>query len=157
MSQIEMLKNQVLEEILREKAGYYYSKDKKIDFWISIAPSFLEDITIKNKIKETNFYKQQKDLITSNRNNKEFYSALISVDEEFLRWVKLRLGYFENITEPNQLLNPNIISDGLCGSLSSDTLESTNFFPLRNRKNFINPEILVNKYKKSVDLYYLNN
>ena len=34
MSQIDMLENQVLEEILRERANYYLSKNKNIDFWL---------------------------------------------------------------------------------------------------------------------------
>ena len=73
MSQIDMLENQVLEEILRERAAYYYSKDKSIDFWLSISPSFLEDNYLNEKIKETNFYTQQKKNIYSGF-KKEFYS-----------------------------------------------------------------------------------
>jgi len=41
MSQIDMLENQVLEEILRERANYYFSKNKNIDFWLLISPNFL--------------------------------------------------------------------------------------------------------------------
>lgn len=34
MSQKDFLENQVIEEILRERANYYTSKDKIKDFWI---------------------------------------------------------------------------------------------------------------------------
>ena len=43
MSQKDMLQNQVLEEILRERATYYISKKRTLDFWITISSDFLED------------------------------------------------------------------------------------------------------------------
>ena len=43
MSQKDMLQNQVLEEILRERATYYISKKKTLDFWITISADFLEN------------------------------------------------------------------------------------------------------------------
>ena len=59
MSQKQMLKNEVLEEILRERTSYYFSKNKKIDFWILISPTFLNFFNFYEKIKKTNFYNQQ--------------------------------------------------------------------------------------------------
>ena len=47
MSQKSLLENQVVEEILRERANYYISKKKPLDFWITISPNFLADSIIK--------------------------------------------------------------------------------------------------------------
>ena len=165
MSQKEMLQNQVLEEILRERANYYLSKGKPIDFWISISPDFLKNNEMKDIIRKSNFYSQQQQNILSESNlNKEFYSALISLDREFLNWIKLRLGYFENIQEIKQYkTNFNYVSDGIFGSFSlslqlnsnSDSnLQTLPNNPLSSNSNFIHPDLLLNKYKKSLNLYY---
>ena len=59
MSQKDFLENQVIEEILRERA-YFYGNVKKKDFWILIQPNFLNEPTLKQVIQSTNFYQQQK-------------------------------------------------------------------------------------------------
>ena len=148
MSQKDMLKNQVLEEILRERANYYFSKNRSLDFWVTISPSFLENKNIFNKIKETNFYKQHKSEIQSDSEN-EFYCALITLNKDFLNWIKLRLGYFENLDDL-KLMDSNFASDGIFGTLDKNINS-----PLKNKENFLNPEILTNRYKKMLNLYYL--
>jgi len=153
MSQIDMLENQVLEEILRERAAYYYSKDKSIDFWLSISPSFLEDNYLNEKIKETNFYTQQKKNIYSGF-KKEFYSCIISTDKEFISWLQLRLGYFENI---NESIEKIYVSDGIFGFIDVDTNKANEISPLKSKINQLNPEIVTKKYKKILELYYMNN
>lgn len=40
MSQKDLLQNQVIEEILREKASHYNARKKNPDFWILINPFF---------------------------------------------------------------------------------------------------------------------
>jgi hypothetical protein len=50
MSQKDLLQNQVLEEVLREKASYYNARKKNPDFWILIDPSFLYEKNRKYKI-----------------------------------------------------------------------------------------------------------
>jgi hypothetical protein len=149
MSQVDMLENQVLEEILRERASYYYSKKKSIDFWISVSPSFLEEQKLKSRIQETNFYKKNKHLISSNF-NKDFYSAIVSVDKEFITWLQLRLGYYENIDQINE---NKFVSDGISGYIDLNSNNSL-LSPLRGKLNQINPEILIKKYKKILELYY---
>jgi hypothetical protein len=149
MSQVDMLENQVLEEILRERASYYYSKKKTIDFWISVSPSFLEEQNLKSKIQKTNFYKKNKNLISSNF-NKDFYSAIVSVDKEFITWLQLRLGYYENIDQINE---NKFVSDGISGYIDLNS-NSSLLSPLRGKLNQINPEILIKKYKKILELYY---
>ena len=144
MSQIDMLENQVLEEILRERANYYYSKNKNIDFWLSISPSFLEENNLSNKIKKTNFYTQQKKNIYSGF-NKEFYSSIISTDKEFINWLQLRLGYFENI---NESIEKTFVSDGIFGFIDIDSNQKSSLSPLKSKSNQLNPEIITKKYKK---------
>ena len=149
MSQIDMLENQVLEEILRERANYYLSKNKNIDFWLLISPIFLKTNNLLEKIKQTNFYKQQKAKISSDT-DKNYYSSIISLDKEFILWLQLRLGYFENI---NSEISDNFVSDGVCGFFDYTDETSFNISPLKNEINKINPFILMKKYKKTLQLY----
>ena len=89
MSQKEMIQNQVLEEILRERANYYFAKQKSLDFWVTLSPLFLEDLNLHEKILKTNFYKQQKSSISST-SDFNFYASLISLDKDFINWIQLR-------------------------------------------------------------------
>ena len=41
MSQKALLENQVIEEILRERATYYSLTKKNNDFWLLISPKFI--------------------------------------------------------------------------------------------------------------------
>ena len=151
MSQIDMLENQVLEEILRERANYYLSKNKNIDFWLLISPTFLKVNNLLDKIKQTNFYKQQKIRITSD-NEQNYYSAIVSLDKEFISWLQLRLGYFETI---NSEINENFVSDGIFGFFDYINEKNNLVSPLKDEVNQINPLILMKKYKKTLQLYSL--
>jgi len=151
MSQIDMLENQVLEEILRERANYYFSKNKNIDFWLLISPNFLKLNDLSENIKQTNFYKQQKSKISS-ENQKDYYSCIVSLDKEFILWLQLRLGYFETI---NSEINEKFVSDGVYGFF--DYIDNSNSLisPLKNNFKQLNPSILIKKYKKTLQLYNL--
>jgi hypothetical protein len=151
MSQIDMLENQVLEEILRERANYYFSKNKNIDFWLLISPNFLKLNNLSENIKQTNFYKQQKSKISS-ENQKDYYSCIVSLDKEFILWLQLRLGYFETI---NSEINEKFISDGVYGFF--DYIDNSNSLisPLKSNLKQLNPSILIKKYKKTLQLYNL--
>jgi hypothetical protein len=155
MSQKDLLQNQVIEEILREKASYYNARKKNPDFWLLISPSFLKEATLIQKIKDTKFYFQQQNKIKCsffNENNiSEFYAALISTDEEFMRWIKLRLGYFENINEITKNNHSvSYVSDGVAGII--DTEKNLNV--LHSNPTYLHPQILVNKYKNSLEQYF---
>ena len=63
MSQKDLLQNQVIEEILREKSSYYAAQGKVPDYWILISPKFLEEENIKKELRETKFFKNQKNPI----------------------------------------------------------------------------------------------
>jgi hypothetical protein len=157
MSQKQMLQNQVLEEILRERANYYFSKKRTLDFWMCISPDFLKRLSILKKLKLTNFYiQQQKEILyTSQEKEYNFYSVLISSDKEFIKWIKLRLGYFENIDDKiEEGSRTSYISDGIYGVINLNKNEKIS--PLKSTKTFLHPHILINNYKKVLDLYYLN-
>lgn len=180
MSQTQMLRNEVLEEILRERTNYYFAKSKTIDFWVTISPTFPDSFCLDQKIRQTNFFRQrQKELLNmpielsplvlNNENlnftKDPFYSALISSDKEFISWIRLRLGYFEEVSdlavtsEKFFIENSNlkkksfqIVSDGVTGSF--EILPSNSFSPLMSNPKFLHPDILVETYKESLNLYY---
>ena len=150
MSQKELLKNQVIEEILRERTNYYLSKNKTKDFWLLISPKFIEKSIIKEKIKLTNFYKQQIKSIAPFNDNREFYVALISTNIEFINWIKLRLGDFEDLDQ-KMVSTRSFRSDGIFGQLITNTENILEASP-----NYLHPEIYVNQYKDTLELYYQN-
>jgi hypothetical protein len=156
MSQKDFLESQVMEEVLREKAGYYGAKEKVRDFWIVNSPDFVKMPEIYSKILKSNFYKQKSTKIISKLNNSEseFYTALITCDFEFIKWIQLRLGYFEDIS--NILDNNNsFISDGIFGKF--DDIKNLKMSPLQYSSDYLHPDILLNRYKKSIEVYYNYN
>jgi hypothetical protein len=156
MSQEDLLQNEVIEEILRERTNSYIVQNKKNDFWILISPNFVKNPDIYLKIKETNFYKQKKiSLIDSNQKN-EFYASIISSNKEFIIWLNLRLGYFEDLQtfSDKKQLNPNYTSNGIYGKLdiSKDSSFKKDLFKFNLK--YIYPNILISKYRKFLDLFY---
>lgn len=163
MSQQDFFKNQVLEEVIRERISSYFMQKKKIDFWITISPSFINNKKILNKIKETNFYNQKKELLKSptwiknykEKEELEFSAILISSNKEFITWIALRLGYFEKINlldEKENKLTKNYVSDGIEGKINLTMLETENFLETNNLK--IHPDFQIEKYKKLVNFLY---
>jgi hypothetical protein len=111
MTQKNLLKNQVLEELLREKSNNYQINKQQRDFWIINSPNFLEELKLTEKIKNSNFYK-------NNRDNVNYFSCLVSLDKKYIQWIELRLGYFENLkTLKTQNIGSNYISDGIYGEI----------------------------------------
>lgn len=137
MSQKEMFKNQVIEEVIRERASHYLAKSKVKDFWLVTAPSFLKRI----KLETSDFYHQTK------QTDQNFYSVLISSNKEFLTWIKLRLGYFEPIGPTTRISGFAI--DGVCGEIDL----SSELSPLRGDRNLIDPQIFLENYKKITQIY----
>ena len=145
MSQQDMIQNQVLVELLRERVNYYLSKGKNIDFWLTVSPDFIFEMELNKKIEKTNFYKQNESVIKYKKEQDQcFYSALISLDKNYINWIQLRLGYFEDIKNPNSPnLSVNSVSDGIFGWF--DTEE--NISGLSYNKNLIHPLISTKKYE----------
>ena len=154
MSQQDLLQNEVIEEIVRERVSSYALQNKRNDFWILISPEFVKLPNIEQKIKQTNFYKQKKiNLIAEN--NSEFYGAIISINKEFITWLSLRLGYFENIETFTELKTPNVnyVSNGIFGQINTNE-NLKQISPLKGSPKYITPSLLSNKYKKLLELSY---
>ena len=137
MTQKNLLKNQVLEELLREKSNNYQVNKQQKDFWIVNSPNFLTKLNLEDKIKNSNFYKNNKQDVNS-------FSCLISSDKKYIQWIELRLGYFENIKDLNFSSDKKFVSDGIVGSLEIDNLE--NLSVLDNNKLKIDSKVLANEF-----------
>jgi len=66
-----------IEEILRERYQYYKRINLPLDFWLIRSPKFLQ----------TSEMKELRNKLDSSKS----YSAIVSTDEIFVRWLKLRL------------------------------------------------------------------
>ena len=49
MSQKSLLQNQVIEEILRERANYYSTHKRNNDFWLLVSPNFIYSNNLNKK------------------------------------------------------------------------------------------------------------
>jgi len=168
MSQKEMLKNQVIEEILRERANFYLTKSRPLDFWLTLSPNFIYTDEIFDKICLTHFFKNNfEELIDEYDQPKQDYlSAIVSTDKEFIKWLELRIGFFENLDySPTiqdketffEINNQSFTSDGVKGVLViSEIQHNRQLFPLSELKIFVDPNILIKKYEKILNLYYSN-
>jgi Protein of unknown function (DUF2488) len=76
-SQKFLLEEEPLEEVLKERTRDYQEKNKEIDFWLVKQPAFLESAEfaqVKAKCPQP-------------------AAAIISTNEQFITWLKLRLEY----------------------------------------------------------------
>jgi hypothetical protein len=130
--QKDFFENQTIEELLREKATYYNSKNYIIDFWILVQPNFLKNNLLQNNIKGTNYIK-------NNKYSDGYYVVLKSTNLEFIKWMKLRLGYFEELFSKN--FDDKLISNGVY--TDSVTLKNYKVFSnLRSNRYSLSPKIL---------------
>ena len=137
MTQKNLLKNQVLEELLREKSNNYQINKQQRDFWIINSPNFLKELNLTEKIKNSNFYKNNKD-------DANYFSCLVSLDKKYIQWIELRLGYFENIKDLNILNSQKFVSDGIVGSI--DLEENSSTLVLNENKLKVDSNILTNEF-----------
>jgi len=72
-----LLKEEPVEEILRERTEYYHSENKNIDFWLVINPNLSDFPKSINKYIDYDYS----------------YAAIISLDKQFIQWLKLRIGF----------------------------------------------------------------
>jgi hypothetical protein len=68
---------EAVEEVLRERAHYYTSRNKQVDFWVVPSPQFLNP-----------YYSQIKKL--TNNISPENLVSIVSTDIDFIYWLKLR-------------------------------------------------------------------
>ncbi|CCP38052.1 conserved hypothetical plastid protein (plastid) [Chondrus crispus] len=76
-SQNFLLREEPIEEILRERTNYYKNINKDIDFWLVTNPHF---------INRSEFKSIKTQLINPS-------AAIISLDQQFIQWLKLRIGF----------------------------------------------------------------
>ena len=148
MSQQELLQNQVIEELLRERSNYYISQNKNPDFWILTSPEFVENDIIKNKLLGSNFYKKHiKEISLINLHaKKNFFACLVSTNKDFIDWFKLRIGDFENLDE-----NINKQDYKLDGAQVNIDFSSFNKNLLKFDKEKIHPELINNKFSQFIN------
>nr|YP_009237881.1 hypothetical protein [Gracilariopsis lemaneiformis]YP_009294718.1 hypothetical protein Gch_119 [Gracilariopsis chorda]AJO68364.1 hypothetical protein [Gracilariopsis lemaneiformis]AML79960.1 hypothetical protein [Gracilariopsis lemaneiformis]AOM66978.1 hypothetical protein Gch_119 [Gracilariopsis chorda]UAD88760.1 hypothetical protein [Gracilariopsis chorda] len=72
-----LMNEEPIEEILRERTSHYKNIQKDIDFWFITNPNFIKSLHI-NHI---------------NKESPENYAAIVSLDEKFIQWLKLRIGF----------------------------------------------------------------
>nr|QJH88204.1 Ycf54 [Pterocladia lucida] len=74
-SQNFLMNEEPVEEILRERTNYYKSINKNIDFWF---------------VNNSNFIQNN---ITLRKTPNISYAAIISLDKDFILWLKLRMTF----------------------------------------------------------------
>jgi len=122
MSEVDFLKIQSIEEILRERANYYTLEKSNQNYWIIVNPLFIRTAKIFESLKNTIFYSQNK--------NNTSYVTLISTNEAFVNWLHLRIGYFESLNTHNKNINllKEIKSDGVIGQIEVNFNDSHFYF-----------------------------
>ncbi|CAN0341808.1 unnamed protein product [Ectocarpus sp. 4 AP-2014] len=102
-----LLKNEPLEEMLRERAQFFKREGKPITFWLVKSPEFLNS----NQLNGV-----QDKLLKAGLSNVEL-TAIVSVDQSFITWLKLRL---QNVAQGSFIaLNGDILSP-LASKLSTE-------------------------------------
>ena len=92
-----LLKNEPLEEMLRERAQFLKREKKPITFWLVKSPKFLDSSqlsVVKNR------------LLDAGLSNVEL-TAILSLDQSFITWLKLRL---QNVGEGSFITGEDIHS-----------------------------------------------
>jgi hypothetical protein len=157
MSQKDVIKNQVLEEILRERASHYNSKQQEQDFWIITNPTLLFKDRNYSKILKTKFYNQQFSKIRyksqAGEFQEDFLGAIVSTNIKFIEWLRLRIGYFEDSNILSDNTNASYVSDGVFGTVNSLFY----FGNLRRDKNkfyYLHPDLINEKNLVTLEQYY---
>jgi len=92
-----LLKNEPLEEMLRERAQFLKREKKPITFWLVKSPKFLNSSQLSN---------MREKLFESGLSKVEL-TAIVSVDKTFITWLKLRI---QNVGEGNFVSGEDITS-----------------------------------------------
>ena len=165
--------------MLRERTTYYWSKDQKDrDFWIVTSPKFISSMGINKKIKNSQFYKSNLNKIIVSKSkilkdcgklfldDNEFYGAIVSTNENYIKWLSLRIGYFEKLRLndkneyfldygeeiPSDFFHKGFRSNGISGFIKSSDKNYTN--PLISNKKYLHPDFLFEQYLKITSEYY---
>lgn len=76
-SQKFLTEEEPLDEVLRERTRHYHEQEKEIDFWLIKQPAFLE----------------APELAAVKSRCPQPAAAIVSTNEQFITWLKLRLEY----------------------------------------------------------------
>nr|YP_010195865.1 hypothetical protein LK221_pgp190 [Gracilaria bursa-pastoris]UAD83262.1 hypothetical protein [Gracilaria bursa-pastoris] len=88
-----LMNEEPIEEILRERTNHYKDIKKDIDFWFITNPDLLKSFNINHTCKQLT----------------EDYAAIISLDKQFIQWLKLRIGFVATGEfQSNYIFLPNI-------------------------------------------------
>jgi hypothetical protein len=121
MSQKDMYNNEILEEILRERSSFFINKNKNVNFWIINNPYFINNKDIKICLENKKYFVDQKE---------KNFSCLLSTDLNFIQWIKLRLGFFETLSQPNKKEQNVSASNGIFGNLEKFETSNKKYFVL---------------------------
>jgi len=154
MSQVDLLANEVIEEVLRERVNSYVAQKKPKDFWLLISPEFIRNQIFLKHIRETNFYKQQKTNLLPFLSHYEFFAAVVSSNKEFITWLALRLGYFETLDDNSHIekTKNSYKSNGIIGSLELKPFQLS--LALNSNPNYLHPNFIVAKYFSNISSIY---
>lgn len=92
-----LLKNEPLEEMLRERAQFLKREKKPITFWLVKSPKFLNSIQLSG---------MRSKLLEAGLSDIEL-TAIVSLDQSFITWLKLRL---QNVGEGSFITGGDLIS-----------------------------------------------
>lgn len=156
MSQQDLFENEVLEELLRERTNSYHIQKKSIDFWIMTNPEFINTSKMLEKLKVTNFFKQKKNNLIAYNETTSFYGAIVSSNKDFITWLNLRLGYFENIENFTES-QANYISNGVFGKIETNIKNQNTLTNFNFDGNSLHPSFLIKKYENLLKTFQLMN
>lgn len=117
MSKLEILKNNVIEEVLRERANYYFSKNRANDFWLIESPQFARQKFFTKEIQKTIFFEKTQDFD---------YFAIVSSDKVFINWLALRIGYFEALSHEKNMNDGAYTINGIRGNITTTKSKDLN-------------------------------
>ena len=136
MFQTDFLRNSVIEELFRERTHYYLNQKKRRDFWVLMTPLFFDQKDLQ-LLKETFYYKNLENQASILKKTSDGYKnfltdsinysvAIVSTNEEFINWIALRLGEFEELKSSSLVSRPNIlVSNGIRGKKSYSILQTS--------------------------------
>jgi hypothetical protein len=122
-----LIRNQVLEEILRERANHRIANNEPLDAWIAheeyeqeFGRILIDAYVDIDQVLGTKYYSQNKAEIEKLDNPKTHFSYLYSSSIKFITWIRLRLGYFEDVNKSlDDKPSGEYISDGLYGRVTT--------------------------------------
>jgi hypothetical protein len=90
ISQEDVHKNELLEEILRERVNFFMNKRKQVNFWIINSRYFINKNSLQEKLMNTRFFPDTFE--------NSFNILIMSTDSNFIKYLHLKLGMFKKKT-----------------------------------------------------------